>query len=148
MRAETLPTCLFNLGLVEILCGDHAKAAAHIADSLRLYRSLNDLEGIAYCLSAVGAMEASEGEAHSATRLLGSATALLERTGASLETVERSLHERAVEEARGSLDEVSFESDWAEGAALSIVEASNHALERCVRMEKSARSLDSPLQPR
>jgi predicted ATPase/DNA-binding SARP family transcriptional activator/Tfp pilus assembly protein PilF len=137
VRPETLPTCLFNLGLVDILCGDHARAAAQIADSLRLYRSLNDMEGIAYCLSAVGAIQASEGDAHSAARLLGSAAALLARTGASLEAVERSLHERAVEEARASLDELSFGNDWGEGAALSIDEASNNALEVCARPAES-----------
>lgn len=117
-RPDSIATALFNVGLANVLAGDTQQAAVPLQESLQLSQELGDREGVAYGVGLLAAVAAAEHRQRDAAVLLGAADALLEAAGASLESVERALHERTEASVRAALGE---EADvaWNEGRGMT-----------------------------
>ncbi len=106
---------------------------------MTLSSEVGDKTYVAYCLEGLAAIVASEGRLAWAARLWGAAEALLEtiEVTAYPYAPDRSLYQEQVAAARARLDEQTWVEAWAEGRAMSTVEAVQYALE-------SSKTLDEP----
>ncbi|HZO31940.1 MAG TPA: tetratricopeptide repeat protein [Chloroflexota bacterium] len=73
---------LSDLGLLATRRGDYTQAAHRLRESVELFSTLGNLSGLAQALWRLAELEAVEGRADRAARLLGAATALQDRAGA------------------------------------------------------------------
>ena len=69
---------------LQIARGHFDEAEAVLSEAVSGCRLLNDLRGVAWCVSVFGALEAARGQAETACRLWGAADGLLESVGGSL----------------------------------------------------------------
>ena len=113
-RRDTIATALFNVGLANVLADAPGQAAVPLQQSLVLAHELGDREGLAYAFEALAAVALADRDERRAAVLLGASDALLEACGASLEAVERALHERTKAEAQRALAG-DFDAAWERG---------------------------------
>ena len=116
--ATTSRTRSYHVGLCHLLAGEHESAGVPLLESLALSHELGDREYVAIAFEGLAALAVAEGRERRAALLLGAADALLEACGASLESVERTLHERTEAQARSALAE-EFDVVRVEGRATS-----------------------------
>jgi predicted ATPase len=121
-RQESVATCLFNLGLAEVLRGRADDARLWLSQALELFRELADLEGIAYVLVALASL-AARTSPQVAALALGSADALLRDAGASLEPVEATLRDAIAIEVAGELGQGAFDQAVHIGQEVELDEA-------------------------
>jgi predicted ATPase/DNA-binding SARP family transcriptional activator/tetratricopeptide (TPR) repeat protein len=119
---------LHHLACVALRQQDYGRAAALLAQSLRLFHQLADSPGLIADLEGVAGLLSAQGRSLPATRLLGAAEALRAAHGVNLVHADRVDHERAVAAALLSLPLESFEVAWAEGRAMTLVQATEAAL--------------------
>ncbi len=120
---------LVALGGLSLLQGNVDAAAEQLQEGLDLSRELNDPGNIAACLEGIAGVALAHGQVEEAVRLLGSARALRDATGAVALPTSDALNAGIVGAIRSALDEASFERAFAEGAALTVDQAIEHALE-------------------
>jgi non-specific serine/threonine protein kinase len=110
--------------------GDHKRAAELYAEGLRSSAEAGDKANIAYCLEGLAQVASAQQQTVRAAVLFGAAEASLEATGGTVYPFvqDRSVHEQVVEVVRSQLDEATFSSAWAKGAAMSMDEAVEYAL--------------------
>ncbi|MBI4770417.1 MAG: tetratricopeptide repeat protein, partial [Chloroflexi bacterium] len=132
---------LHNLGYVTHASSrdEAGRALALFKEALFLSRELGNKQGIAACLAGMAGVVGGVGKPERAARLFGAAEALLEASGAVLDSVDRIAYERNVaavrrrSSARGEgdayLDEASFTAAWAEGRTMTLEAAMAYALE-------------------
>jgi predicted ATPase/DNA-binding CsgD family transcriptional regulator len=116
------------LGWTLLLHGD--RAAAMLAESLRLIESLGFHSYLAWPLEGIAALVASsdgESRAAEAARLFGAAEALREAIGAPLWPADAARMAPFIDEARSRAGEADFAAAWAAGRALAPGEASKIA---------------------
>ena len=120
---------LINLGLVDQREGEAERAQALFMESLTLAMEIRHLvlkvDALAYLASAVGA----SGHLRHAARLFGAAEVLYDRYGFGHQAGDLPEWERSREKVREQLGEVTFETAWAEGQAMTLDEAIACALE-------------------
>ena len=80
------------------------------------------------CLLISCSLAAAQGQHESALRLAGAASALREAIGAPLTRAQQSKLDQALEPARRRLGEVRAAAAWAEGRAMTVDAAVDHAL--------------------
>jgi predicted ATPase len=97
---------------------DPRRAAAIVAESLRLAGSLGNVPRIANCAETLAAIAAGEGELEQAARLLGKAAALREAVDVDLEADQLEDHARTLEAVRGALGDERFRGLEDEGRTL------------------------------
>jgi non-specific serine/threonine protein kinase len=108
--------------------GDDARTVELLRESVGIAGMLHDDYNVAFCATGLAGAAARGSRAERAARLFGAADALSERTGAGISwSVLRSLNERDLARARGSLDPESFERAWAEGRAMTPEQAAAYA---------------------
>jgi predicted ATPase/DNA-binding SARP family transcriptional activator len=108
------------LGLVAHRQGNDRMAAALFAESLALYQQIEDRGSIADCLGELARMAYTRGHLKRAAQLLGAIEALRE---AMDRPTSRSTHARSQRDAaavRAQLDEMTFETAWRQGRAMTI----------------------------
>src|SRR5215217_19047 len=110
--------------------GDHKRAAGLYAEGLKSSAESGDKANIAYCLEGLAQVASAQQETERAVLLFGAAEASLEAAGGTVYPFvqDRSVHEQEVEVVRSQLDEATFSSAWAKGAAMSMGEAVEYAL--------------------
>jgi ATP/maltotriose-dependent transcriptional regulator MalT len=126
LQAEVNTLC--TLGHLAQRRGDLPTALALHRQGLALARDLADPRRIAYTLEYLVNVVVAAGHGEQAARLLGAATALREAIGAPRPSVERTLNEQAVAEARGMLGEEAWVAAFAAGRAMTLAEAIAEAL--------------------
>jgi DNA-binding NarL/FixJ family response regulator len=121
---------LYNLALAAHSQDDHERAAELYAEGLRSSFATDDKAHIAYCLEGLAQMAAAYGETERAAQMFGSAEAALKAAGGAVYVYvqDRSMHDQMVQTVRSRLDETTFSTAWAKGAAMSLSEAVEHAL--------------------
>jgi DNA-binding CsgD family transcriptional regulator len=119
--------CLGYLGLLAVVTGDLARSAALQRQSLDLRWAVGPQEDFAGCLSDAALLAASGGHYQQAARLFGSVTSLRAVAGGNWRLPERTWYERALEECRTALGAAVFETAFASGRDLSLVEAAAEA---------------------
>jgi predicted ATPase/class 3 adenylate cyclase len=119
---------LAALGSVALHRNFGDEAVLLLQESLRLSRTLADIDTISWTLELLGVAWAKPGNA-AAARLLGAAEALRESLGGALEGVELALHERGLAGLAEDPDSAAAEAAWAAGRKLTADEAVALALE-------------------
>lgn len=120
---------LNNLGDVIREQGDYATARALYEEGLLIQREVGDQWAIAYLLEAFAALAAAQAQAERALRLAGYAAALRQTIGAPLAPAEQTQLDQALAAARKALGEIRAADYWAEGAAMTLAQAIEYALQ-------------------
>ncbi len=118
----------FNMGYVNLRLGNSQLAAKHFEESIVFYRERNNESMVAASLAGLGGVAVAEGKSDRAPRLLGAAEAINRKLGVILDPDDRLEFERDATAARTSLGETKFGAIWAEGQAMSLVQAIAYAL--------------------
>ena len=120
---------LNNLGLVACAQGDYASSRANHEESLAIRRDIGDSLGIANSLEGFAALAAREHRSEQAAVLWAAAEALREQIDAPLPPGDREAHDQKVVPVRQALGEEAFSAAWAAGAAMTIEQAMDAALQ-------------------
>jgi predicted ATPase/DNA-binding SARP family transcriptional activator/DNA-binding CsgD family transcriptional regulator len=123
-------TALYGLALAAQGQGDHERAAGLYTEGLKSSAESGDKANIAYCLEGLAQVASAQQETERAALLFGAAEATLEGAGGTVYPFvqDRSVHEQVVEVVRSQLDEATFSSAWAKGAAIGLGEVVEYAL--------------------
>jgi predicted ATPase/class 3 adenylate cyclase len=128
-----IATALENLGHVAYEQGDLASARALLLESLTMRRQLGDKLGIVVSLEMLAAVAGLLGAPLRAARIWGVTERLRAQTGSSLRSKDRSRHDQHVAAVRAAAsDNAGFDRAWQEGAALTVEQAIELALEQTV----------------
>jgi DNA-binding CsgD family transcriptional regulator/tetratricopeptide (TPR) repeat protein len=119
---------LDNLGWAALLQGDPERAKTSYEESLVLCRELGDKIVASESLEGLACVAGVKGEAERAAKLFGVAEALREAVGSQRMPEEDALREPYLATASSQLDEAAWEEAWAEGRAMSMVQAIEYAL--------------------
>jgi predicted ATPase/DNA-binding SARP family transcriptional activator len=109
---------LGSLGHVAFHLGDNVRARELHTQSLMIFRTLGDREGLARGLVSVALVLAALGETKPAVRVLSVSTALREQIGATLMRDEQDDVDRQISELHTILGEAAFIAVWEESKAL------------------------------
>ncbi|HET9493427.1 MAG TPA: tetratricopeptide repeat protein [Chloroflexia bacterium] len=118
-----------NLGHVAHHERDYKQATRLFAESLGLFQQVGEPRGIANCLYGLAGVAGSQGLAQRAGQLFGSAEAILNSTGSSLEPADQMEYEQYVAASKSKLAPATWQTLWSRGAAMPIEEAIAYALE-------------------
>jgi predicted ATPase/DNA-binding SARP family transcriptional activator len=135
-----LVTSLLNLGLAHLKLGMGRDAAIAYDEALELCERHHLSDSAAYGLIGLAGLALERGECRRAGLLLGAAHELLAEVGAELESSERLLHDRTIQQVGRQLGAVELEKAVSEGATLSLSEAIHHG-------RRLAGSLKADLEP-
>lgn len=124
----TIANALFGLGRVAQVRSDLTSARTAHQEALALWCELHERWDIAASLDALAAVAVGQGQVQQAARLFGAAATLYELIRWMQAPFEQDMHEHAVATVRSQLDESTFISSWAEGAAMTLDQAVQRAL--------------------
>jgi non-specific serine/threonine protein kinase len=119
---------LENLGHMALLQGDIERAAECFREALCASRKVGYKKQIASGIASLGAVAVATGKPVRAARLLGAAEALVRDLGTPLGVTDRIPYDSNVAAIRGALSERAFRAAWAEGQAMTPVQAVEYAL--------------------
>jgi DNA-binding CsgD family transcriptional regulator len=122
-----LAVALTTRARVAIAQGEPDQAEGDAHDALARAAEVQAYLGISDTLECLGTLAGDGGGHREATRLFGAAHAARQRMGAVRFKVYDAGYEASVAALRNAMGENDFESAWAEGAALSTVEAMAYA---------------------
>jgi predicted ATPase len=111
------------LALAAMTDGDAGSAAPHLAAAVRHYQKLDHFEGLARCLTALGALALDQGDARLAARLIGAAAAVREQFGLKLWPWVIQAEGRVVDRVTALLPGAEYAEQLAIGRAQTIDEA-------------------------
>ena len=115
---------LFNLGWVAFHESGVADAARLFQASLAIQQRLGGSpHRIVFCVMALAAVAAAQGEIHRAALLFGAAEVLRQSIGISLDPADRIEYDRHLRLVRQQLPGDEFQNAWNEGSRLSLQEA-------------------------
>ena len=109
--------------------GDYGFTYACYEESLFIMREIGDRKGILYLLYAFANVAAVKSRSEQTVALWGAADALRKEIGVPLPLTEREEYERKITGARQALGEEAFSVAWAAGAAMTLEQAMEYALE-------------------
>ncbi len=126
-----ISSALLDAGHVDIRRGHATQAAARFKESLTTRRHLGDTRGMIESLAAMAGVTASLGDLSMAGCLFGAVDAALRSTGFHLYPVDRLEYSRNLEmaDANPRLSEAAWAAALSEGAAMSLDEAADAALQ-------------------
>ena len=118
---------LGNLANLALHLGRSGEATSLLGEGLRLAQEIGSVGEVLQMLEAAAAVALKRPAR--AARLLGAAAGLRETAGVSLQHFEREMHARTVDAVREKLGDDRFDALWAEGRAMTLDAAVEHALE-------------------
>jgi predicted ATPase/class 3 adenylate cyclase len=119
---------MHNLGYVRLRQGDAAGARALFRESLQLARGLENNRDVVYALAGLAGASVAGAEPRHAARLFGAVEALLASVEIQLEPAEHAEFVRNTAAVRARLEADVFAAAWAEGRAMTLEQAIEHAL--------------------
>ncbi|MDQ3863197.1 MAG: tetratricopeptide repeat protein, partial [Actinomycetota bacterium] len=117
-----------NLGTLAVEQGEPARAETLLLEALRAFRDLGDEDAVTECLESLAGAAGARRASKTAAILFGAAEAGREELGTPIRPVDRDRYERFVATARRAASERAWESAWKAGRAMTLREASDHAL--------------------
>ena len=117
------------LGEIASARGDHAEGLALCAKALVMSRELGDKNSLALALEGFAGVLAAAGEERRAVRLAGAAAELRRTINATLSPDLRRILDSWLEGTRRALGADAYERALAEGRAMTLEQAIQHALE-------------------
>ena len=121
-----LHSILGNIALGE---GKWEEARTLLINDLRRFNSAGRTRRMLYTLEGFARMAAHQGQLERATQLFAFAAATREARNYPLVPVDQALIDRALLLVKTQLDDTTFEALWAEGGAMTLVQAVAVALE-------------------
>jgi non-specific serine/threonine protein kinase len=118
-----------NLGLVAFVQGDHPAARTFFRHSLEIAVKIGDKTSVPLALEGLAGVHGVQGHPRRAARLLGWADALRKAINLPVQSGDRADYDSFVSAARGALADAAFTAAWNEGAAMTLEQAVEHALE-------------------
>jgi predicted ATPase/DNA-binding XRE family transcriptional regulator len=120
----------YILALVAQAEGEMGAARGLFSEALTMAVELGDAGNIASCLKGLGGVAVAQGQPERAARLWGAAEALLAASGGAqyAYTLDKTLYEQMVAQARAGLTPERWEAVWAEGRAMPQRQAVAYAL--------------------
>ncbi|MFO7633260.1 MAG: tetratricopeptide repeat protein, partial [Caldilinea sp.] len=112
-----------NLGLTYALQGDFVAAGLHYGRALDGYVSLGKRGGILAVLDGLAAVCAGSGAPGEAVELMAATELLRREISEQLTPQEQTMRQRAIEQSKAQLDEVSWHAAWQRGCNLSLERA-------------------------
>jgi hypothetical protein len=109
--------------------GRFAQAKLLYRETIQEWQKLGHRAAMAHELECFAFIAKAEEEDERAARLLGAAEVLRERINLPMMPIERPEYDREVSDLRANMDETAFAKAWAEGRALTMVQAIEYALE-------------------
>ena len=120
---------LHPLGYIAAYKGDPSAAEAQFRESLAMFRKLGNKRGIAECIAGLASLRAKAGKLQAGAELLGAAEALLGASGAAWWPADRVEVERNRQLLQAALAQDEFATAWETGAAMTIDQAIEFALD-------------------
>jgi predicted ATPase len=120
---------LHNLGNVAYNQGNHRRARTLLWQGLEISREARYVQLAVDCLELLAEVASRAGEWERAAYLFGAAEARFAAIGTHLEPAAREEYESALAAARAQLDEGAWQRAYREGAAMSLEEAIDYALQ-------------------
>ena len=127
-KGGSLELALDNLGWAALLQSDHERARTSYEECLILCKELGNMWIASHSLAGMACISAVEGASERAARLFGAAEVLREAVGYQQVPEEDAWREPYLAAARVRLGEASWAGAWAEGLAMSMEQAIEHAL--------------------
>lgn len=124
---------LHNLAQLAYNAGQYSRAHALFIESLELVKDFGNKLATAFNLAGLAGIACASGQANRAARLLGTATLLLESTGAVFDPLDRAIYERTSKLALAQLGDEAFVADLAYGRNMRLEEALQYALDEQFR---------------
>ena len=119
---------LHTLGYVALSEDDLELARVRLEECLTLCRELDNVSGIGDSLEGLGHVAAGRGRHARAVVLWSAGESIRSDVGKEMETIEVSLHERALSTVRSRLGEAAFVEAWLKGSELAPDDAVEYAL--------------------
>jgi DNA-binding CsgD family transcriptional regulator len=138
-----LADALDSLGDIAWSLHDDSIAAAHYAESLAMSWELGELTDIGKLLAGIATLAAQHGHGVPATRLLGALASLEATLGAEASPPQRTRREGTIASLRAALDDGTFATAYAEGAALPLP----RAVAEAIAVATPLATADPPLRP-
>jgi tetratricopeptide (TPR) repeat protein len=139
-RGYSVARSLSCLGRVAYLQHDLTQARALLQQAFEVIRQGGVTgQALADCLDYQAALEVEQGEAVRAVRLFGAAHTHWQTSGAQRYLPDEAAYERDLAAARATMDDQTFATAFAEGAALRPLDAIAYALR-----ESGTRNADAP----
>ncbi|WP_082981185.1 LuxR family transcriptional regulator [Mycolicibacter heraklionensis] len=113
---------------VAIARGEPERAERDLYEALAIAAESNAQTGVAEAFECLAATASRAGSTQEAARLFGAADGIRQRTGAARFTIHDADWHTWLTALRESMDDNTFDSAWAEGAALSTADAIGYAL--------------------
>jgi predicted ATPase len=126
---ESLGSAVFNRGLAELHGGRLGAAAASLAESARIARSMDDRDLLGYILEGYAALAIAGDRPADAARFQGAASVALAHAGSELEGFEAAMRERSAAAARVALGDDGYALERGAGAATAMADILDGALE-------------------
>ena len=123
-----LASLLHNLGYVALVQGDAMRAQALFGEGLVLQREIGHQQGLAECLAGCAAVAAEQGDGVWSARLFGVADAICVSAGGPVWPAEQAEYARYRSICQAQLTSEVWEGAWAEGHAMTLAQAIEHAL--------------------
>jgi ATP/maltotriose-dependent transcriptional regulator MalT len=130
--------CQRELARVAILRGELDEARALLADALSFFRRWEDRDWLAGCLEVLAELTVHRREPVRAARLAGAAAALRQTADVPLRPSDVPRLERALFPARAALGPDGWARAEAEGRAMTMDQAADHALTWARGLERPA----------
>ncbi len=144
-----VPASLGSLARIALHRGDLEKAATLLGESLPLRREMGERGGTAWCLEKFAEIALTQGKRESvskrdedfrrAARLFGAAASLRTLISSTVDLVDVPEYERLLAIVREQLGLNAFETNWAEGQAMTLEQAIEYALEATVPHEQKVK---------
>ena len=119
---------LVDIGLVAQRCGKAQQARTCLTEGLALALETGVRRDTAMGLVGLGLVEAAQGRALRAVRLLGAATALLQALGRPIAVQVEADYTQTLADVRAQVPAGVFAPAWAAGQALTVAQATAEAL--------------------
>jgi predicted ATPase/DNA-binding SARP family transcriptional activator len=118
----------YDLVMDAMSAGDPASAEPHLAAAVRVYRTIDHLDGLTRCLGALSALALSRGQGRLAARLIGTTAAARDNTGLTPWLAVTEAERRTIEQAKALLPSGEFAAHVAAGRGQTIEDALTQAL--------------------
>jgi ATP/maltotriose-dependent transcriptional regulator MalT len=118
-----------NVASLELRQGRAGRASALYKQALAAFREMGERTLVANAVEGLAGVAACRGCPERAARLLGAMAAYRETIGYPVEALERPHYERQLAACRCALGEAAFAAAFAEGRAMPLERAVEHALE-------------------
>lgn len=120
---------LHNLGHVAYHRDQYGHALDLFAESLRIFYDMRNKRDIAYCLAALAGVYGAMGQPERAAVLFSAGQALSNTISSRLDPADLIEYERNLSAVQARMSPEAWESAWAQGQAMTLIEAVAYALE-------------------